>query len=371
MIQTDTVYKTRCERLTGLIAQTDMEAVVFVPGPNFTYLTDVSLHLMERLTLFAITRSNAKFAVMPAIERQKWGLETPDVETFYWDDLTGPDKALQKFATAIGTDKMLGVEGLRMRAGEYLALSQHWPASFLVNSDTALTQLRILKDETEISELRRAIKISETALCEVLDGGIKGRSEMEISRRLRSAMLAHGATGFAFEPIVLTGGEAANPHGDAGDRIVLPGRVLLIDFGASYGNMHADITRSVFCEYASDEHAEFYETVRAANEAGRNAARPGNVVGDVDAAATDVLANSQYAEFILHKTGHGLGREVHELPQVVRTNQTPLAPGMIFTVEPGLYREDDIGVRIEDDVVITESGHESLTSLPRELLIYT
>lgn len=360
----------RYERLVRLLSKSDIYAAVFVPGPNFTYLTGVSLHLMERLTLFAVTRGSEKYAVMPAIERQKWGSETPDVETFYWDDLTGPGKALERFASAIGTDAVLGVEGLRMRAAEYLALLEYWPERSLVNSDTALTELRILKDDEEVSELRQAIKISETAFCEVLDGGIKGRTEMEVSRRLRSALLAHGATDFAFDPIVLTGAEASNPHGDAGDRVVKPGQILLIDFGASYGNMHADITRSVFCEYASDEHAELYETVRAANEAGRNAARPGSFVGDVDAAATDVLANSRFADLILHKTGHGLGREVHELPQVVRTNRMVLEPGMVFTVEPGLYRENDIGVRIEDDVLITKNGHESLTSLPRELLIY-
>ena len=364
------LFQHRRTRAQELMTMANLDAVAFVPGSNFIYLTGVHLHLMERPTLFVLTRDGGELAMMPALEKQKWSAAMGRAETVYWDDADGPQAAFSYLAQAIGPNKVLGVEGLRMRASEFLGLTQHWPLDNLLDADVALTGLRLLKDESEIADLRRAIEISEQALCETYDGGIGGRSEAELAARLKAAMLSHGASGFAFDPIVLTGGQAANPHGDAGEWIVRPGQVLLIDFGASYGDMHADITRTVFCEYASDEHAEIYETVRAANEAGRIATRPGNAVGDVDAAATDLLASSPFSELILHKTGHGLGREVHEAPQVMRSNRMPLEPGMVFTVEPGLYREGEIGVRIEDNVVVTTDGHDCLTTLNRELMTY-
>ncbi|MCK0096715.1 Xaa-Pro peptidase family protein [Yoonia sp. F2084L] len=365
-----TIPADRLVRACDLLTKANIDAVVLVPGSNFSYLTGVQMHLMERPTLFALTCDGGKFAVMPALERQKWAAAMPDAETFYWEDADGPNAAFVALAGAVGTRNTLGIEGLRMRAAEYLALRKHWPVERLCDADGALTGLRLLKDATEIAELRRAIAISEAALGETYDNGIGGRTEAEIAGQLKAAMLAHGATGFAFEPIVLTGGAAADPHGDAGARAVKPGDALLIDFGASYGSMHADITRTVFCGHASDDHAALYETVRAANAAGRKATYPGNAVGDIDAAATDVLAASPYADLILHKTGHGLGRDVHEAPQVMRSNRAPLQKGMVITIEPGLYRAGDIGVRIEDDVVVTETGYDCLTQFPRELSAY-
>ena len=362
------VFAKRRSRASALLAAAGLGAAAFVPGANFTYLTGVHLHLMERPTLFVLTREGGSFAVMPVLERQKWSTVMPEAETFYWDDADGPMVAFAALARAIGTDSALGVEGLRMRAAEYIALSRHWPSQGLVDADAALTDLRLLKDVDEVADLRRAIAISENALGEVFDAGIGCRTELQLAAHLKTAMLSHGASGFAFDPIVLTAGEAANPHGDPGNRIIEAGQPLLIDFGASYGDMHADITRTVFCDHVSDTHAAIYETVLDANKAGRAAVEHGAPVGAIDVAATDVLASSRFSEMILHKTGHGLGREVHEAPQVMRSNPAPQQAGMVITIEPGLYHPGEIGVRIEDDVLITEDGASCLTSFDRKLL---
>lgn len=360
----------RRDRATALLKDAGLDAAGFVPGAQFTYLTGVHLHLMERPTLFVLAANGAGFAVMPALEEQKWSQAMPEVETFYWDDAQGPQAAFKSLASALGNDVSLGVEGLRMRVTEYNHLLSHWSASQIIDADQTLTELRLLKDADEISDLRRAISISEAALGDVLDGGIKGKTERHIGQLLYSAMLNHGASGFAFDAIVLTGGEAANPHGEPGDREVRPGQPLLIDFGASYGDLNADITRTVFCDHVTDEHAAIYETVLAANKAGRSAVQAGATVGAVDVAATDVLQASRFAELILHKTGHGLGWEVHEAPAVMRRNEDLQRPGMVFTIEPGLYRAGEIGVRIEDDVLVTETGIDCLSSFSRELAIY-
>lgn len=357
----------RRARAAALLRAAGLGAAAFVPGPNLAYLTGVHLHLMERPSLFVLTAEGGVLAMMPALEELKWSAAMPDAETIYWTDAEGPERAFAWLADAAGAAQPLGVEGLRMRAMEYLSLSRHWPQGAVVDADAALAPLRLLKDAGEIAELSRAIAISEAALGETLGAGVGGQTEAQIAARLKAAMLSHGATGFAFDPIVLTGGAAANPHGDVSDRVVAPGQVLLIDFGASYGDMHADITRTVFCDHASDRHAALYAAVEAANAAGRAAVRPGAPIGTVDTAATEVLAASPFADMILHKTGHGLGREVHEAPAVMATNRDPMTSGMVFTVEPGLYQKDEIGVRIEDNVVVTEDGHRCLTSFARGL----
>jgi Xaa-Pro dipeptidase len=358
----------RLQRACELLKAANIDAAAFVPGPNFAYLTGVDLHLMERPTLFVLTARGEQHAIIPALEKHQWSAAMPDTETYYWADEDGPGKAFDALSAGLG-DCVLGVEGLRMRAAEYLLLRQHWPESQLKNADSALVPMRICKDAAEIADLRRAIHISETALAEVMQDTRAGDTEVAIVARLKAAMLSHGAVGFAFEPIVLSGAEAANPHGHPGDRKLQSGQALLIDFGASYGVMHADITRTFFVEHVADSHQSIYETVKAANEQGKQAVAPGVPVEMVDAAATSVLANSPYAEMILHKTGHGLGREVHEAPQVMRGNTMPLESGMVITIEPGLYHVGDIGVRIEDDVLVTDTGYESLTSYGRDIQI--
>lgn len=194
-------------------------------------------------------------------------------------------------------------------------------------------------------------------------------SEAEIQGLLKMRMLANGADGFAFDPLVLAGGNAANPHGVPGERPLAAGEPLLIDFGAHLGGYNADITRTFFCEHASDQHARIYETVLAANTKGRAVACPDLTAHDLNETVTGVLAASPFADLIVHKTGHGLGLDVHEAPQVMIGNHVPLVAGTILTIEPGLYRPGEIGVRIEDDVLIEADGCRSLTSFPRELSI--
>ena len=147
------------------------------------------------------------------------------------------------------------------------------------------------------------------------------------------------------------------------------GDALLFDFGGRYQHFSADITRTFFIGQVSETDRAFYDTVLAANTKGREISKPGLTASAVDDAVCKVLEHSQFAAFKRHKTGHGLGLDVHEAPQIMRGNQQKLEPGMVFTIEPGLYRDGEAGVRIEDDVVVTETGVESLTTYPRDLRV--
>lgn len=176
---------------------------------------------MERPTLFVLFASGEGAALMPALERQKWHDAMPDIETFYWGDAEGPQSAFTALAAKIGGSS-LGVEGLRMRAAEYRALAALLGAEAVSDADPVLVQLRLLKDADEIADLRRAFEIAQAAFGETLDAGLTGHSETAIAARLKSAILAHGASGFSFEPIMLGGPASANLHGDASDRQITP-----------------------------------------------------------------------------------------------------------------------------------------------------
>jgi Xaa-Pro dipeptidase len=195
-------------------------------------------------------------------------------------------------------------------------------------------------------------------------------TEAQVEAILLRRLFEEGAEDIAFHPIVAAGTNSAMPHAKARrDYEIQSGDALLFDFGARIEGVCADLTRTVFVGHVTDEDAAFYENVRAANAAGCAASRPGATPHDVDDAATGVLEAGPYARFIRTKTGHGLGLDIHEAPYIMRGNHMRLEPGMVFTVEPGLYDLNRLGVRIEDDILITGTGAESLTSFPRELTV--
>ena len=361
-----TRHEKRRARAAALIRGAGLDAAAFVPGPGFDYLTGLNFPLMERPTLLFVTADAGILAIMPELERLKWGSAFPDAETVYWQDSDGFEDAFRDAARALGA-AAIGVEGGRMRMFEYDALRRHMGNGEVRNADDDLQPLRIAKDEDEIASLSQAIEISQLALSETLEEVRAGDAERTIQALLKSRMLAHGSEGFGFEPIVLAGAKAANPHGTADGAPLRPGDALLIDFGAKVDGYSADITRTFFCEHVSERHAEIYETVRAANALGRRMAGPGVTAHDLDTAVTGVLRSSPFADMIVHKTGHGLGLDVHEAPQVMVGNHQTLEAGYVITIEPGLYAAGDVGVRIEDDVTITEDGSRSLTSFAREL----
>jgi Xaa-Pro dipeptidase len=186
---------------------------------------------------------------------------------------------------------------------------------------------------------------------------------------LTQALLQRGAEGLAFEPLIQSGPNSALPHATPGERVIQAGEVLLLDFGVTFEGYLSDITRTFVVGEASAKIKKIYELVKQANAAGRAAARPGATGQDVDRATRKVIADAGYGHYFTHRTGHGLGLEGHEPPYVVEGNAVPLAIGNTFTIEPGIYVPELGGVRIEDDMAITENGAESLTSYNRELRI--
>ena len=257
-----------------------------------------------------------------------------------------------------------------MRMLEMRRIEQAAPGCRFVATEPWMPKLRMSKDETELSNMRRAVEIAERALQRILrERAVQpGRTELEVASALRVAMLQEGGQGEAFSPIVVSGPNSAMPHASPTNRALTDGDLVTIDWGAVYGGYCSDITRTFVLGTPSPERERMQEIVLAANQAGRLAVRPGRPAQEIDREARRIINQAGYGEFFVHRTGHGLGLETHEPPYIVEGNLELLEAGMTFTVEPGVYVPGLGGIRIEDDVLVTHQGVETLTSLPRDLL---
>ncbi|QFT75476.1 Xaa-Pro peptidase family protein [Ruegeria sp. THAF33] len=346
-----------------------VDAVALVPGPNFTRALGKSFMSHERPFVVVIPAQGDPAAIVPNLELASWDLVGFEGAVFDWRDQTGYDSAFSALA-AHSPIRSLAVEGQVMRFFVSDAFTRAIPDLQIVDGEREISGLRIIKTEEDIAALQAAIDISERALERVIAGVRTGRSEKQIEQALIQSLFAEGAESLAFSPIVAAGDNSARPHGKArADYRIKVGDALLFDFGARKHGFAADITRTFFVQDVPDEGRDVYDTVLRANKAGFEACRPGVTAHDIDDAVTGVLEASPFADRIRTKTGHGLGRDVHEAPYIMRGNSQKILPGMVWTNEPGLYALDKFGVRIEDDVLVTGDGCRSLTRFPKELTI--
>ena len=357
----------RLETLHRISEGAQVDAVALIPGANLHTLTGIEFHLMERPLVTFFAPGKTSVAVVPALEAARLAECPIPFEIFPWEDADGPRAAFAAAAGALKLRGTLGVEGLRMRVMEARLIEEFFLEARLQPLDEALAELRLRKDTEALAAIREAIRISEQALEATLAQVHPGMTEREIASVLTIEQLKRGGGKHPFEPIVLSGPQSALPHGEPGDRVVQAGEPLLIDFGTTARGYASDITRTFSVGQPSPRLQEIYEIVRAANEAGRQTAGPGVPAQEVDRAARRVIEQAGYGPYFTHRTGHGLGLEAHEAPSIVEGNTLLLDVGMVFTVEPGIYLPEVLGVRIEDDLVITPDGAESLTTFPRTL----
>jgi Xaa-Pro dipeptidase len=362
----------RMQRLQEILKITDIDAVAINPGPTLMYLTGMNFHLMERPVVLLVTPDADPVIVLPALESIKVENCSLSLRSFTFDDNPANwGAAFQKAVNSVGIDgKIVGVEANRLRFLELQFLKNAAPAAMFVEAGSALEDLRLRKEPDEIEAMRQAVRIAQDALTATFPAIHAGVSEREIASELMLQLLRAGSDPeFPFAPIVSSGPNSANPHAAPSDRKLRTGDLLVIDWGASSGGYVSDITRTFAIGQIETELRQIYDIVSQANAEGREAARPGIPAGMVDRAAREVIDQAGYGPYFTHRTGHGLGMEGHEHPYIFAENQRILETGMAFTVEPGIYLPGRNGVRIEDDVVITADGAESLSDFPRELQI--
>jgi Xaa-Pro dipeptidase len=362
-----TELQARLEKLQTALGTAGYDVAAIVPGPTLTYLTRLNFHLSKRPLVLFVPAVGEPGVIVPALEMPRFAGEPPFPLHFYtYTDAEGYRKGFEK-AGADLAGKKIAVEGLVMRVLEGQLIQQYAVGSQLISDEETISAIRLHKDESEIAAVRQAIAISQGALDETLPKIKVGMTERQIANLLQQAMTDRGSQGNAFDVHVLAGPKSAQPHGVPDDVPIQNGDVLLFDFGAAINGYPADITRVFAVGEIDPELRKIYDIVLAANEAGIRAARPGVAAQEVDRAARKVIVDAGYGEYFIHRTGHGLGLFIHEAPNIVEGNAQLLEPGMVFTVEPGIYLPEKGGIRIEDNLVITEDGAEVLTSFPKTL----
>ena len=359
-------YAERRRRAVEAAEAEGLAGILVSPGPDLAYLTGHTPMPLERLTLLVLSAGGDPTLVVPTLERPlaESAAGAPGLTLLDWRD--GRDDPYEAVAGMLGTGRYAVTD--RTWASHLLALERVAPGRSFVASGDALPLLRAVKDADEVERLRAAGLAADAAFAEVIALAFAGRTEIEIAAELDRLLRHHGHQRDDFT-VVGSGPNAASSHHDPGERRIEPGDVVVMDFGGVRDDYWSDITRTVFVGEPPDEEREVYGIVRAAQQAAFEAVRPGVPAQDVDRAARAVITEAGYGDRFVHRTGHGIGLELHEPPYIVEGNETPLEAGMTFSDEPGIYLEGRFGVRIEDQVVVTAAGAERLNEASRELTV--
>jgi Xaa-Pro aminopeptidase len=359
-------YRARMERAARTAAEAGLAGLLVAPGPDLVWLTGYTPPAVtERLTLLVLAAGQDPVLVVPA-------LEAPDAQKAAgasalalrdWTDGKDPYAATAALLDASGR---FGISD-NAWALHLLALQRAMPGSSYTSLTEALPMLRAVKDAAELELMTAAGAAADATFEEIRDVPFAGRRESQVAADLDRLLRRHGHEQVDFT-IVASGPNGANPHHEAGDRVIERGDMVVLDFGGLKDGYGSDTSRTVHVGEPTDEERRVHDIVREAQEAGFQAVRPGAACQDVDRAARAVIADAGYGEYFIHRTGHGIGLETHEEPYIVAGNTEPLEPGMAFSIEPGIYPGEH-GARIEDIVVCTEDGFERMNQVDRDLVV--
>ncbi len=357
-------YAGRLDRARQQMAQRNVDVLLASVGSDLPYLTGYRAMPLERLTMAVIPQQGEPILVVPELEAARvapvadalsvrpWS-ETEDVISLVAGLIGGAP-------TAMITDQTWAVF--------LLALQEALPGTAFRSARPLTEALRIIKEPTEIELLRRAGSSADVVAGLLAAHGFAGKSEARVSREV-AGLLEDNGTDVAGFAIVASGPNGASPHHEPGERIILEGDAIVIDFGGTVGGYGSDTTRMFHVGEPPARYLEVHEIVRAAQRAAIDAVAPGVPAESVDAAARNVITSAGYGEFFIHRTGHGIGLDGHEDPYIVAGNDQPLEVGMAFSIEPGIYLPGEFGVRIEDIVICTEAGADRLNRSPRSVAV--
>ena len=351
----------RIRRVTDNMAAAGLEQIIVTAPSSVFYLTGKWISPGERMLALLIRTDGTVRLFANRLFALRGSIDVPLTE---FDDTDDPLDALSA-ALAPGR----------------IGIDRFWPSQFTIGlmehrgdirpvvGSAPVDRARMCKDAQELDLMRAASKLNDRILETLIPRLYEGMTELEGSEMYLSIARELGAAGPSFEPLICFGANCAEPHHSSDATRLKRGDSIICDVGALLNDYCSDMTRTVFLGEPTEEMRRVYELVRAANEAGRAAVRPGVPMKEFDRAARSVIEAGGYGPYFIHRTGHSIGLEVHEKPDNSATDETIALPGMTFSVEPGIYLPGKFGVRIEDLVAVTEDGCETLNALSRELRV--
>jgi Xaa-Pro aminopeptidase len=355
------IHAARRERAQEKIADMGADAALITAGPNVRYLTGLASSnaaLLLPVSGQGVLATDSRYTL--AARR-----DCPDLELIT-ERFIEPKLAAEMASRGMRT---VAFEAHEMTVERHAELETNSEGVKVIPFGRKIEELRTVKDPSELELLSTACRISVAAIADVFAQIRPGVTERQLAAALDQRMVDLGADGIAFETIVASGPNGAIPHHVPADRPLRRGDLITMDFGAQYGGYHADMTRTVALGEPAGWQREIYELVAAAQRAGIEAARPGADVGDVDAAARDLIRDAGHGDHFGHGLGHGVGLEIHEAPTIGYARTGKLGSRVPVTVEPGVYLTGRGGVRIEDVLVVGADGPGLLTTTTRELLV--
>ncbi|MEV7868714.1 aminopeptidase P family protein [Streptomyces sp. NPDC088124] len=360
-------YRARLARAAASAAGAGLAGLLVAPGPDLVHLTGYRPTAdTERLTLLVVAQGRDPVLVVPALEAPDAARAAgaPALTLRDWTDGTDPYGLTAPLLDPAGR---FGVSD-NAWALHLLALQRALPGTSYVALTEALPMLRAVKDARELARVEAAGAAADAAYEEILKVRFAGRRETDVAADLARLLLEHGHSQVDFT-VVGSGPGGADPHHEAGDRVIERGDMVVLDFGGLRFGYGSDTTRTVHVGEPTAEERRVHDVVRRAQQAGFEAVRPGAACQEVDRAARAVIADAGYGAYFIHRTGHGIGVTTHEPPYMIEGEERPMVPGMCFSVEPGVYLPGRFGVRIEDIVTVTEDGGRRLNNTSREMAI--
>ncbi|MEP3279814.1 MAG: M24 family metallopeptidase [Stappiaceae bacterium] len=357
---------TRLDSLRASMADEGVDLVVLGPGAHLDWLLSVRPHADERPLLGCITASHAGF-LMPALEADSARVQT-DLPFYEWTDADGPQAAFDRLLTEFGATKSESIVLDETMRADFAALVQEAiPNAARQFCAGTVGALRMRKDAAEYAILKQNAQIADTAMTAAWSQMRAGMTEQQVARIIRESFKDQLAK--PLFTIVGAGGNGAFPHHHTGETILRNGDAVVMDIGAGLGGYSSDITRMAVVGAEPEGYAEVHAVVEAAVQSALRAAQPGVKAHVVDDAARKVITDAGYGEYFVHRTGHGMGVEIHEEPYITASSQTVLDAGMVFSIEPGIYLPGRFGIRLEDIVILRHEGAEILSDLPRDVMV--
>lgn len=349
------MYKQRIERVLAALEAKGLSQMIVSDPKSIWYLTGVDVEPMERMFALILRRDGSHKLLMNRL----FPVPDSDLAVVWMTDTTdhvGVVAANVDPAAPLGIDKLWPARWL-------LPLMERCPGMRCVLASDCVDDVRAVKDEAELVLMREASRINDLVIQRAADYVKVGMTEKQVADFIAAQFLAEGCEGNSFPSIVSYGAHGADPHHEPDDTVLKEGDSIMIDMGCQKNRYCSDMTRTFFCKTADPKYAEIHDLVRRANEAAEALVRPGVALKDLDAAARDLITEAGYGEYFNHRLGHFIGQTDHEQGDVSSVSPIIAKPGMIFSIEPGVYLPGEFGVRVEDLVLVTEDGCEVLNKV--------